>query len=424
MCFINLFSVDVQTRVRMIVYHLCALFLLSGVFGVDADEVKSVSVMEGHSVTLHTDLTHIQYDRILWMFEFHDTVIAEIHAQNVNMYDSNEIFGGRLKLDSQTGSLTITDIRITDSGVYTLETIRDRRSSYKRFKVTVYFTQQSTEVQIILLPVVLIVCLLMGCMCCCCCVCCLCCRKRTGPESYNILIISHLTSSLCFCTTDTDAAGNKGEMWTCVFLVCVTGVFGVDADEVKSVSVMEGDSVTLHTDFTHIQENDRILWIFGPEDTPIAEIHKKSIDMYDSKEIFGDRLKLDSQTGSLNITNIRITDSSVFTLEIISDRGTSYKRFNVTVYGFPPFLSALRTRQSTEVHTILVLVVVIVFLLMGWMCCCCYETLRDEKNMSEYTEVIYSLHVMEGDSVTLHTNVTHIQTQDQILWMLESEETH
>ncbi|XP_056614166.1 uncharacterized protein LOC130429549 [Triplophysa dalaica] len=196
MCFINLFSVDVQTRVRMIVYHLCALFLLSGVFGVDADEVKSVSVMEGHSVTLHTDLTHIQYDRILWMFEFHDTVIAEIHAQNVNMYDSNEIFGGRLKLDSQTGSLTITDIRITDSGVYTLETIRDRRSSYKRFKVTVYFTQQSTEVQIILLPVVLIVCLLMGCMCCCCCVCCLCCRKRTGPEKKNLSEYTEVIYSL------------------------------------------------------------------------------------------------------------------------------------------------------------------------------------------------------------------------------------
>ncbi|KAA0711973.1 hypothetical protein E1301_Tti012714 [Triplophysa tibetana] len=162
-------------------------------------------------------------------------------------------------------------------------------------------------------------------------------------------------------------------MWTCVFLVCVTGVFGVDADEVKSVSVMEGESVTLHTNLTHIQRDDQILWMFGPEETPIAEIHKKIIDMYDSKEIFGVRLKLDSQTGSLTITNITITDSCVYTLEIISDRGTSYKRFNVTVYGFLPFLSALKTRQSTEVG--LVLVVVFVCLLMGWNClclCCLY----------------------------------------------------
>ncbi|XP_073717869.1 natural killer cell receptor 2B4-like [Misgurnus anguillicaudatus] len=112
---------------------------------------------------------------------------------------------------------------------------------------------------------------------------------------------------------------------------CVLVVFGVDGDEVKSVSVVEGDSVTLHTNITEIQTDDRIVWMFGPQDTLIAEISKKIIDMFDSKEIFGDRLKLDSQTGSLTITNIT-TDSGLYKLTIISTRGTSYKRFNVTVY--------------------------------------------------------------------------------------------
>ncbi|XP_056614146.1 SLAM family member 9-like isoform X2 [Triplophysa dalaica] len=118
----------------------------------------------------------------------------------------------------------------------------------------------------------------------------------------------------------------------CLCLWFARGVFGVDADEVKSVSVMEGDSVTLHTNLTDIQKRDQVLWMFGPEETRVAEIHKKSIDMYDSNEKFGDRLKLDSQTGSLNITNTRITDSGLYKLQIISDRGNSDKKFNVTVY--------------------------------------------------------------------------------------------
>ncbi|XP_056615853.1 natural killer cell receptor 2B4-like [Triplophysa dalaica] len=133
-----------------------------------------------------------------------------------------------------------------------------------------------------------------------------------------------------------NAAGNSEEMWTSVFLVCVTGVFGVDADEGKSVSVMEGDSVTLHTDLTHIQKGEQILWQFGPQETRIAEIHTKRVKMYNTYETFGGSLKLDSQTGSLVITNIRLTDSGLYKLQIISNRGTMYKRFNVTVYARLP----------------------------------------------------------------------------------------
>ncbi|XP_056614629.1 SLAM family member 9-like [Triplophysa dalaica] len=121
-----------------------------------------------------------------------------------------------------------------------------------------------------------------------------------------------------------------------LLLLVLNGVFGVDADEVKSVSVMEGDSVTLHTNLTHIQTDDHILWMFGPQETRIAEIHTQRVNMYKSNEIFGDRLKLDSQSGSLNITNITITDSGLYKLQIISDTGTSYKRFNVSVYSHLP----------------------------------------------------------------------------------------
>ncbi|XP_050950722.1 SLAM family member 5-like, partial [Labeo rohita] len=96
-------------------------------------------------------------------------------------------------------------------------------------------------------------------------------------------------------------------------------------------SVTEGDSVTLNTDVTELQKTDQILWMFGSQETRIAEIHKLNIDMYDSNETFGDRLKMDTQTGSLTIRNIKTEDSGVYKLQIIS-KTTSYKRFNVTVY--------------------------------------------------------------------------------------------
>ncbi|KAI7791073.1 putative CD48 antigen-like [Triplophysa rosa] len=115
-------------------------------------------------------------------------------------------------------------------------------------------------------------------------------------------------------------------------------------DEVKSV--MEGDSVTLHTHLTHIQRRDHILWKFGPQETRIAEIYKQNIDIEGGIEIFGDRLKLDSQTGSLTITNIRITDSGLYILHIISDRGISYKRFNVTVYARLPVPVIIRNSSQ------------------------------------------------------------------------------
>ncbi|XP_050958745.1 uncharacterized protein LOC127160135 isoform X3 [Labeo rohita] len=108
------------------------------------------------------------------------------------------------------------------------------------------------------------------------------------------------------------------------------GVFG-DKDAVKSVFVTEGDSVTLNTD-VKLQRDDQILWMFGPQETRTAGIYKQIIDMYDSNKTFGDRLQMDSQTGSLTIRNIRTEHSGLYKLQIFSNKGTSHKRFNVTAY--------------------------------------------------------------------------------------------
>ncbi|XP_067252590.1 CD48 antigen-like isoform X2 [Chanodichthys erythropterus] len=110
-----------------------------------------------------------------------------------------------------------------------------------------------------------------------------------------------------------------------------------ETDEVKSVSVTEGDSVTLNTDVTEIQSKDHILWVYrlNSSDIRIAEIHKQSIDMYDSSVMFGDRLRMDTQSGSLTIRNIRTTDSGLYKLSIFS-RSSSYRSFSVNVYAHLP----------------------------------------------------------------------------------------
>ncbi|XP_057181741.1 uncharacterized protein LOC130548756 [Triplophysa rosa] len=129
-----------------------------------------------------------------------------------------------------------------------------------------------------------------------------------------------------------------------LFLLVVHCVFGADADEVKSV--MEGDSVTLNTHLTHIQRDIQILWQFVNRGTRIAEINTHGSSIYDDDERFKGKLQLDSQTGSLTITNITITDSGLYKLHIISDRGTSYKRFNVTVYAGLPVPVIIRNSSQ------------------------------------------------------------------------------
>uniref|UniRef100_A0A673LIR6 Ig-like domain-containing protein n=1 Tax=Sinocyclocheilus rhinocerous TaxID=307959 RepID=A0A673LIR6_9TELE len=68
-----------------------------------------------------------------------------------------------------------------------------------------------------------------------------------------------------------------------------------------SVSVMEGDSVTLNTD-VKMQRDDQMLWMFGPQERRIAEIHRQNIYIDATNTIFEKRLQMDSQTGSLRFS--------------------------------------------------------------------------------------------------------------------------
>ncbi len=117
------------------------LFLVESPPVIDAGKacvVKSVSEKEGDRVTLQTGVTQISGDElIVWRFGDEGKLIAkaDIEAKSSPLY-YDERFRDRLELD-QTGSLTITDTRSTDSGFYSVKISSRTQTVYKRFSVSV-----------------------------------------------------------------------------------------------------------------------------------------------------------------------------------------------------------------------------------------------------------------------------------------------
>ncbi|XP_051764120.1 uncharacterized protein LOC127520217 [Ctenopharyngodon idella] len=390
-------------------------------FSGDTDE-ESAFVMEGDSVTLHTDVETDKQEKIRWYFNA--IRIAEITGDqskictDVQCIEGTERFRDRLKLDHQTGSLTITNIRTTDSGVYQLKFISSNSISEKIFTITVHDvpgaemdrTKSVKEGESVTLdpgvmktPKDLMTWYFND----------TCIAEITGYQSKicteeqcnerfrDRLKLNHQTGSLTITNTRTTDSGVyklkiitnssfsihrqhsisiiskkslTGTDWIVYLLAIggvavgillvaagVTGVFGVGLDK---VSVTEGDPVTLHAN-VEINKKDRIKWFY--KNTRIAQIIGDisictDIQCNEGTERFRDRLKLDNQTGSLTITNTRTTDSGEYELQITSSSSNtdSLKIFSVKVSG-----------------------------------------------------AVVS--VMEGDSVTLHTDITTNQ-RDRIKW--------
>ncbi|KAI7790765.1 hypothetical protein IRJ41_000655 [Triplophysa rosa] len=105
-----------------------------------------------------------------------------------------------------------------------------------------------------------------------------------------------------------------------------------------SVSVTEGESVILSMNLTEHQRKQGIKWKFGAQGYLIAEITREvgNVTLYEGRDDgrFRDRLKLD-QTGSLTITNTRITDSGLYEVTNTSTN-TKLNTFNITVHAHQP----------------------------------------------------------------------------------------
>ncbi|XP_073699647.1 SLAM family member 9-like [Garra rufa] len=116
----------------------------------------------------------------------------------------------------------------------------------------------------------------------------------------------------------------------------------------KSVSVTEGESITINSNVTKIRDDEDILWKFGAEKSLIAEISKAAgiiSTFYDPGGRFKDRLKLDKQTGSLTITNITNEHAGVYQLVISGAKRLSIT-YRVSVYA--PLSIPNITRETSQ----------------------------------------------------------------------------
>ena len=90
--------------------------------------------MRGKNVTLYPDTEVQRDDLILWMFGDQDNLIAQLIGETgeTTYADADERFRDKLRLNKNTGSLTVSNIT---SGPYNLQIISSERTSYRKFRV-------------------------------------------------------------------------------------------------------------------------------------------------------------------------------------------------------------------------------------------------------------------------------------------------
>ncbi|XP_058615684.1 uncharacterized protein LOC131529798 isoform X2 [Onychostoma macrolepis] len=114
-------------------------FFVHGASDVGTDRV-SVFVMKGDSATLHTNITIKQQDRVKWYFT--DSLIARLNLSyictDVQCNKGTERFRDRLKLDHQSGDLTIMNINTSDAGTYHLKIVSSNSRITRVFEVGVH----------------------------------------------------------------------------------------------------------------------------------------------------------------------------------------------------------------------------------------------------------------------------------------------
>ncbi|XP_073717908.1 uncharacterized protein [Misgurnus anguillicaudatus] len=313
--------------------------------------------MKGGSVTLPTKVKINKGDAVEWTSEDKTSLLTGMNGDDSKTsYTDDERFRDRLKMNAQTGDLTITDIRQTDEGVYTLKlTKSDEKITYRIFNVEVTVitkvhgnikNKQNSA------------------------------RLRTGKVGGSVTLDTAVTEiqkddeilwtfgnedkciaqyiggndklTLNDYTDERFKAKLKmnyqtGDLTIRNMRSEHTGVYKVQIKnssgnkERKFIVALyaeatKGRSVTLLTK-VKIEEGDEVEWTSKDKSTLVTGMNgDDSKTSYTDDERFRDRLKMNAQTGDLIITDIRQKDEGVYTLKLIkADGKITYRIFNVEV---------------------------------------------------------------------------------------------
>uniref|UniRef100_A0A8C1LCM7 Immunoglobulin domain-containing protein n=1 Tax=Cyprinus carpio TaxID=7962 RepID=A0A8C1LCM7_CYPCA len=343
----------------IVLFFLC-FWRLDGTFG-----YEEKLVTEGDSVTLNSGLTEMKNDyRIQWSFGNKNIVIAEINKRTDRFTVCDDVLDGRfrdrLKLDNQTGSLTITNITTEHAGRYELQINNVRKS----FDIIIY-GEKNVSVKIgdsVTLNTGLTEIMdndridwIKW-------------KKDDVNTNYGDVndVLAHIIKHYNIITVFDDALDGRfrdrlklnkqtGSLTITNITAEHTGVYQLKINNARvdflltaydEISVMEGDSVTLNSHFIEMMDDDefwrirskvltdnQIEWRFFK--TLIAKINRRvnTSTVYDDvlDGRFRDRLNLDNQTLSLTITNTTTEDAGDYKLKITGTKPSSIT-FEVSVY--------------------------------------------------------------------------------------------
>ncbi|XP_056614735.1 uncharacterized protein LOC130429911 [Triplophysa dalaica] len=273
----NTFTINV---LFVLFYRLFHLWDSPHVIDAEKCELKTVSVTEGDPAYLMMeDVDTQRYDLIVWRFGDDGILILKGDREdNKTTFTHDEIYEDRLELNYQTGSLTITDARITDTGLYKVKISGDRRAEYLRFILTVSASGISSG-------------------------------GVAGIVIVVLLVVSGAVGVFVFFHHRRISEKKKKKT-------------------VNKLSVNEGDSFTLSSGHTEL-EGKVMTWRFKDKHTTVTvSEHQTSVC---DDERFKDRVHVDPQTGSLTVTNSRTKDSGLYQLQISTEK--SERKFTVTVHG-------------------------------------------------------------------------------------------
>ncbi|XP_062865233.1 uncharacterized protein LOC134327081 [Trichomycterus rosablanca] len=370
------------------------LYLVCCVQNTAGDESIILQEVEGSDLTIRTGITGVQSDaRIQWFYGpekvKEEILISQVFMGNSGTEISSERFKGRVLLDRISGDLTINNISISDSGLYTTQITTGRLIS-RTFNLSVYAPVSTPAVTIInqtrnnetktdtrTLGEF----------------CSLLCSVRNGRDvnltwyeddkiisvtsnpdlsvSLNLSLEINPTNSKTFICVAANPVSketvsiNIAEIcsskpavpvyrWipilvSLLILLIVAGagfwvwkentrrlengVQNTAEDESIILQEVEGSNLTICTGVTGVQSDARIQWFYGPEEQILISLIIKGETLTEiSSERFKGRVQLDRISGDLTINNININDSGLYTTHITAERLIS-RTFNLSVYG-------------------------------------------------------------------------------------------